>query len=202
MLADREKWEGRYRSRPEVPGVEPAPFLREILPLIPSGRALDLAMGPGRNAVFLAANGWQVIGVDFSRAALEKAAALARQSGIAVSWANLTQPFRSGSSALTLVEADLEQTSLPANDFDLIVCFSYLQRSLFGAMERALRPGGALVLETYTLDQMAFAEGPHNPEYLLRPGELRAAFPSLQTLCYREFRAEKGLASLVARKAL
>ena len=101
---------------------------------------------------------------------------------------------------LLLIEADLERSPLPELQFELILCFNYLQRSLFVPMERALRPGGMLVYETYTVEQLAFPEGPHTPDYLLRPYELRDAFGSLETLFYRELRTGKGIASLLARK--
>jgi hypothetical protein len=67
-------------------------------------------------------------------------------------------------------------------------------------MERTLIPGGMLLVETFTLVQLDFAGGPRNPNYLLERGELRTAFPGLRTLFYRELRAGKGIASLIARK--
>jgi hypothetical protein len=57
-----------------------------------------------------------------------------------------------------------------------------------------------LLFETHTVAQLDFAGGPRNPEYLLDLGELRAAFPGLRSLFYRELRAGKGIASLIAQK--
>ena len=68
-------------------------------------------------------------------------------------------------------------------------------------MERALAPGGMLLFETFTRAQLEFEGGPKNPEFLLECGELRVAFPGLRLLFYRELRAGKGIASLLARKA-
>ena len=99
------------------------------------------------------------------------------------------------------MQADLEQARLPANAFSVILCVQYLQRSLFSQMERALLPSGVLLFETYTRAQLEFEGGPRNPEYLLEAGELRRAFPSLRVLFYRELRAGKGIASLIAEKA-
>ncbi len=198
---DAEKWNERFRSEGYPGGTEPAPFLHEVLPLLPRGRALDLAMGAGRNAVFLAANGWRVLGIDCSRAALERAAALAQERGIVLGWDNEpVQQFSPRPPGLLLLEAHLERSPLPAARFELVVCFNYLQRSLFASIDRVLQPGGMLVYETYTLEQLAFPHGPHNPEHLLRPNELREAFPGLRILFCREFRAGKGMASLLARK--
>ncbi len=95
---------------------------------------------------------------------------------------------------------DLEHAEIPERSFDLILCIQYLQRSLFPQIARALRPGGVLLLETYTQAQLEFAGGPRNPSYLLETGELREAFPELCVLFYRELRAGQGIASLVAKK--
>ena len=201
MPSDAQRWNERYRSEECLPGGDPAPFLREVLPLLPRGRALDLATGAGRNAIFLAANGWRVTGIDYSRMALEKAAALAHRRGIRVECPG-TPPRELSPKlpGLLLLEADLESSTLPATQFELVLCFNYLERRLFAAIERALKPHGTLVYETYTVEQLAFAHGPRNPEHLLHPNELRQAFPSVEVLFYRELRAGKGIASLLARK--
>ncbi len=104
----------------------------------------------------------------------------------------------SPSYGIQLVHADLEQVTLPVRSFFLILCVHYLQRSLFAQMEAALLSGGMLLFETFTREG---AGGPRNPEYLLAPGELRTAFPGLRIVFYRELRAGKGIASLIAQKA-
>ena len=226
MSADAERWDARYREENYPGGTEPSPFLREILPVLPCGCALDLACGAGRNAVFLAAYGWRVIGMDSSRVALERAAALASQRAIRADWASpaalgagaeVTLPGEGSAQhaaaepgileslfpktpGLLLVETHLEKVALPEAECDLLICFNYLQRSLFPAIERFLRPGGMLVYETLTIEQLTFAGGPRNPEHLLQPGELRSAFPGLETLFFRQLCAGKGIASLLARK--
>ena len=195
------EWDARHRSGAEIPGDEPAAFLREALPLLPQGRALDLAMGAGCNAVFLAENGWRVTGVDWSAAALEKAEALARARGVSVEVEKTAgRKGPQASPGLLLVLADLEHRRLPVSQYDLVICIRYLQRSLFALIQAALRPGGVAVFETYTTDQLRFAGGPRNPDFLLKPGELRIAFPALETLFYRELCAGQGIASIVARK--
>jgi tellurite methyltransferase len=87
---------------------------------------------------------------------------------------------------------------LPTTAFSLILCVHYLQRSLFAQMEAALLSGGMLLFETYTREGVG---GPKNPAYLLGPGELRTAFPQLRIVFYRELRAGKGIASLIAQRA-
>jgi len=208
-MATAEEWERRYREIEYWAGTEPVAFLRQVLPLLTDlcrptrgalrmRAALDVAGGEGRNAVFLAENGWDVRAVDRSRTALDKAEALARARGVPV--------FRGEGKAsgphghLRLLVADLEKDSLPTGRFDLVLCFYYLQRSLFPAMERALGPAGVLVYETYTVDQLDYREGPRNQEFLLERGELRQAFPSLDTLFCAESNSGKGIASLLARR--
>jgi SAM-dependent methyltransferase len=108
------EWDARHRSGAEIPGGEPAAFLRETLPLLPQGRALDLAMGAGGNALFLAEHGWRVTGVDWSAAALEKAGNLARSRGVSV---EAEKPAgrrdRQASPGLLLVLADLAGGAWP-----------------------------------------------------------------------------------------
>ncbi len=202
-MATRLDWEARYQGRkPCCVPVRPASLLLETLPFLPRGRALDVAAGAGANAVFLAENGWQVTAVDFSSTGLDLAARLAEEHGVACVRAapGANEQLLSPGPALTLVCADLEKFPFPVASFDLVLCLRYLERSLFPRFARALRRRGMLLYETYTLDQLRFLEGPHNPEHLLRPRELREAFPSLEVLFYREFSAGKGIASLVARR--
>jgi len=101
--------------------------------------------------------------------------------------------------------ADLEHYPLPIEEYDLILNFYYLQRSLAPQIVAALKPGGVLVFETYAIDQLQFGWGPKNPDYLLRPGELREMFPDLETLLYHEGviqgdRGPKAVARLIGRK--
>ena len=201
MPYDTTEWDHRYRRTGYWTGSEPAEFLREVLPLIPRGTALDLASGEGRNAVFLAQQGFQVFAVERSRAGLEKTEALAREKGIACRCAAQLNPPHRHEAPLALVQADLESFSLPAEQFDVMLCFKFLHRPLLPGLHRTLRRRGVLVYETYTLAQQQFEGGPKNAEFLLRPGELREAFSGMEILFYSEICAGKGIASLLARKA-
>lgn len=167
-----------------------ATLLQERRQLLPKGgRALDVAMGSGRNALFLARLGFQVVGIDISTEAVALCRQRAREQGLAVD----------------AVLADLERFPLPREAFDLIINFYYLQRNLAPPMVAALRPGGILVFETYTLGQLQLGYGPRNADFLLRPGELRRMFQGLEELYYREGvidegRGPKAVASLIGRK--
>ncbi len=165
----------------------PAPFLEQVLPGVPRGLAFDLAAGSGREAVFLALNGFEVEAWDRAPEALERARALAERHAVHV----------------TTVECDLERrgVSLPAERFDLLTCFRFLQRPLFPAMAHALRPGGHVVYETYRAGQERFGRPTHR-RFLLHPGELREAFPGFEVLRYEEPEPAAGpiTARLWARK--
>jgi SAM-dependent methyltransferase len=195
LLSPRE-WDERYRRPDYWAGREPVSFLRQVLPFLPRGHVLDLASGEGRNAVYLAAQGWQVTGLEWSSAGIEKAVALAGAHGVHV----VAEGAAHVPGSLRLIQADLEQYELPAAAFDVVLVFYYLQRSLMPAIGHALRPGGILVYETYTIHQLEYAHGPRSPQHLLQPGELRAAFGEMEILFYGESDAGKAVASLLARK--
>jgi SAM-dependent methyltransferase len=198
MPASLSEWDAKHQAEAEEPPPEPANFVRELLPLLPLGPALDLACGTGRHALLLASRHQPVTAVDGSAVALNVLELRARESHYSVNRIHDTSRIASSSHGIQLVHADLEQVTLPARSFSLILCVHYLQRSLFAQMEAALLPGGMLLFETYTREG---AGGPKNPAYLLGPGELRTAFPRLRIVFYRELRAGKGIASLIAQKA-
>jgi SAM-dependent methyltransferase len=184
-----KEWDERYRQGQTMPD-EPAALLLENLSLLPKGgKALDIAMGTGRNALYLASLGFRVTGIDLSAVAVEKCREKAERLGLPVE----------------ALVADLEHYSLPSEEYDLIVNFYYLQRSLAPPIVAALKPGGVLVFETFTIEQLQFGWGPKLPDHLLRPGELREMFAGLETLLYHEGvmqgdRGPKAVARLIGRK--
>jgi SAM-dependent methyltransferase len=201
MPSSQSDWDAKHRLAAEAPPSEPASIVCELLPLLPAGPALDVACGTGRHALFLAARGQHVTAVDFSSVALDTLGARARGAYTPVRRSSSIQAAgRHLRGGLDLIQANLEETQLPERRFDLIICVQYLQRSLFSQMARALRPGGVLLMETFTRAQLEFSGGPRNPAYLLETGELREAFPELCVLFYRELSAGVGIASLLAQK--
>ena len=148
-------------------------FLKEILLSdgwpIPRGRALDIATGKGRNAIFLAEQGFDVVAIDVSLVALDEARQRAAEKSLSISWQ----------------QADLEPIELPKTTYDLIVNFNYLQRSLIPQIKTALKPGGHVIFETYLTGQEMIGH-PKNPAYLLRHNELLELFRDFRVLWYRE----------------
>ena len=184
---DALRWNARYREGGRASFEQPRAFLVEQAALLPRhGLALDLAMGLGGNASFLQDFGLQVIGADISE--------------VAVRQAKRRLPD------LMAVVADLTRFYLPPAHFDVILTFYYLQRELWPEISAALRPGGLLIYETLS-QEMRSVHPEIEPGYLLAPGELRGAFPNLETLVYREGWVEhehghfKAIASLVARRS-
>jgi len=174
----KKSWAQRYRDSPEVGGRDPARILVENLDQLPRGQALDVAMGEGRNALFLAQHGYQVLGVERESLAIERAREKALERGL----------------RLETLQVDLEKGWLPPPEsFDLILVINYLQRSLWVPLQKALRPGGAVVMETQTVD----APGTMRREFRLGPNELLSACRELEVKLYRE---QAGRASLIAQR--
>jgi tellurite methyltransferase len=198
MPANVTAWDARHREAAHNSPAEPASIISEWLPLLPTGQALDLACGTGRHTLLLAARGQSVTAVDWSGTALDILENRARKAKLHVSWADAATLANSRTRGIRLLQANLEDIQLPDAAFSLVLCLQYLQRSLFSQMARALQPGGMLLLETFTRAQLNYSRGPRNPAHLLEPRELRAAFPELLVLFYRELNAGQGIASLVA----
>lgn len=181
---DKTRWDDKYATETYLFGRDPIPFLKDQVHLLPKGTALDLAMGEGRNGVFLATKGFQVTGVDISEAGFQKAHALAEENGVSI----------------TTVVADLEQYDIPAKTYDVILCTYYLQRDLFPKIVAALKPGGMAVIETYTVDHLRYRPD-FNKTYLLERNELLTLLPGLRVLHYQEVdTGEAAFASLLAQK--
>jgi SAM-dependent methyltransferase len=202
MPANLSEWDAKHRAAALNGPAEPASIVRELLPLLPHGPALDLACGTGRHALLLAARHQPVTAVDGSSTALEILAKRAKAEHLALEL--VTGPEirpETRHRHIRIVRANLESAVLQETSFAVILCVHYLQRSLHAQIERALLPEGMLVFETYTRAQLEFAGGPRNSAHLLESRELRTAFPSLELLFYRELCAGQGIATLVAQKA-
>lgn len=141
-------WDERYNTEEYVYGKEPNAFLASVIADMPQGRILCLAEGEGRNAVFLAEQGRDVVAVDASAVGLEKASRLANERGVKIE---------------TLVE-NLSDVVIEPGGWDAIVSiFAHvppeIRRPLHKKIVQGLRPGGMLVLEAYTPEQIGLGTG-------------------------------------------
>lgn len=170
--ADREKWQRKYAEGSYGGRSHPTRLLVDWLPGLPvsaGARALDLACGAGRNALYLAARGYRVDAMDISATALARGAAKAAETGVEVDW----------------IEVDLDRVELAAGRYDLIVVARYVNRGLCGALVDALRDGGYLLYEQHLQTDQPVG-GPTSRDFRLRPGELLEMFSALRVLYYRE----------------
>ena len=190
MKSDQRRWDKRFRGEGFAFGKEANSFLKKHITLLPKGKALDLATGEGRNAVFLARHGFEVDAVDISKMGLRKAQKLAKEMGVKIH----------------ALAADLDTYQIERGKYDLIINFYFLRRSLIPKIKKGLREGGMVILETYLLEQRKLGTGgPKNPKYFLKPNELLQRFKDFGILFYREgiFREggrRKAIASLIAKK--
>ena len=150
---------------------------------------LDLACGEGRNGLVLAQRAIEVVFADRSASALEVVKQRLVEHGL---------PGR-------VWQVDLEQPDtdpLSGQCFAAIICFRYLHRPLFPALLNAVMPGGLLIYETFTMENRRFRR-PHNPDFLLQPGELKAWFKGWELIHYFEgveHNPERAVARIVTRK--
>jgi SAM-dependent methyltransferase len=154
MAASASEWNAKYRAAAAGPPAEPAEFVRELLPLLPLGPALDLACGAGRHTLLLASRLQPVTAVDSSDVALEMLEERAQASHYVVRRIVRAAQVAHRQHGIQTWRANLEEVNLPSHAFSLVVCVNYLQRSLFSQIERALVPGGLLLFETYTVTQL------------------------------------------------
>lgn len=172
--------------------IAPSSYLVDNFDLLPGGLALDVAMGSGRNSIYLATRGFDVDGVDIDSAAVASARSRARRMGA---------PIRA-------MVGDYENGSLtiPVCAYNVIMVFNYLHRPLFSQIRDGLVQGGVVIYQTFTTEQVRFGR-PQHPDHLLRTGELRELFHDWEILRSRELIGParkdgrmRAIAGIVARK--
>ncbi|HET8529592.1 MAG TPA: class I SAM-dependent methyltransferase [Methylomirabilota bacterium] len=165
----RERWNRRWAGERAHASTAPSEFLIAEAEALPPGRALDVACGAGRNAVWLARRGWRVTGVDFSDVALRAARELAASSGVEVEW----------------IEADTVTWIPPRRAYDLVTVM-YMQlpaaerRAALGHAADAVRPGGTLLVVGHDLLNLTEGwGGPTQAEVLFTPDDVVAEIAGL-----------------------
>ncbi len=186
-------WDERYASDLFAYGTEPNDFLMEHASML-SGPVLSLAEGEGRNAVFLASLGLQVLGVDSSTVGLAKAQKLAALKGVSIQTATV----------------DLATYTPPADSFGAVVSISahlpsQVRKRLHWLVAQSIKPGGVIMLEGYSQAQInRNTGGPKDADMLLAQSDIEQEFPDFEVLLSREVEREviegnfhTGLASVV-----
>src|SRR5262249_15127627 len=166
----REDWDRRYAAVDNLWATKPNRFLvAEVADLAP-GRALDLACGEGQNAIWLAARGWDVTGVDFSEIAIQKASARAARDGVDAQF----------------VCADLVEYEPAEEAFDLVLLLylhipSHPRRDVHAAASRAVAPGGTFLLVGHDATNLTDGVGgPSDPDLLYTAEQIAAELPGLE----------------------
>jgi SAM-dependent methyltransferase len=165
----RERWNRRWAGERANAATTPSAFLIAETEALPPGRALDLACGAGRNAVWLARRGWRVTGVDFSDVALQAARGLAASAGVDVEW----------------IEADAATWPAESRAYDLVAVM-YLQlpaaerRAALARAAAAVRPGGTLLVVGHDLLNLTEGVGgPTEADVLFTPDDVAAEIGGL-----------------------
>ena len=187
--ADRDKWNRRYREGAYSERTHPSAILSEWITELPTGRALDVACGAGRNALYLAAKGYEVDAIDISAEALQRAQQSAVEQGVSVRW----------------IEQDLELPLELDGGYQLILLIRYVDLSLIRQLSSLLVSGGVLLCEEH-LESSENVIGPRNDAFRVKPGALAEAAAGLEVIHQSEGLVNEpdgqlaALSRLIARK--
>jgi tellurite methyltransferase len=184
----KAQWDQRYSRPTFIFGKSAAQFLAENYQYIPyEASVLDMGMGEGRNAVFLAQKGYKVTGVDISSVAVKKSYLLAQEFGVKIKG----------------VVASLTDYKISPGSFDAIICFYWVDRGMIEKIKTWLKPGGILIYEAYTIKEKerdpAKRSDPMIENYL-REQELLKLFTGMRILKYEEPLHEKEYRSSIILK--
>lgn len=160
------QWDDRYKQG-EHTNNDSHPLVVRFASQLEPGRALDIACGTGRHALYLAERGWQVTAVDSSKVAIEILLKRAHQLGVTVD--------------ARVADLELGEFTIEPDRYDLIVNCCYLQRDLFPIIKAGVRVGG-LVIAVIAMEDDDPNVKSMNPAFLLQPGELRASFEGWELL--------------------
>ena len=161
-------WDQHFAD-PAYVDSHPDPLLIQAAEMLPPARALDLACGPGRHAIYLARLGWHVTAVDSSAVAIGRLRANA--AGLPID--------------ARLADLERGEFAIAPNAYQLICDFHYLQRDLFPQIRAGVHPGGIFAGAIHLLQEGCSAT-PCNPDFLLHPGELRSLFDGWKVVFYSE----------------
>jgi cyclopropane fatty-acyl-phospholipid synthase-like methyltransferase len=174
MNIAKKYWDDYFTQKPFASGKEPNPFLIKMLPRLQKGKVLDIGMGEGVNAVYLAMKGFKVKGFDISQVAVERAIALARDTGVELE--------------AQCIDLDLYLMGLLEYDSIVMTFFKPSVVRYYSEMIRALKQGGTLLIDSYTTQEMgeALAKDEAFKNYYFSCNEVLRNLPGLQILFYQE----------------
>lgn len=181
-------WDQKFNKNNYIYGKAPAKFLAKSYEYIPTGsKVLDIGMGEGRNAVYLASKGYKVVGIDISNIAIKKARMLADEFGVRIE----------------TVHKSVSEYSVPANSMDAIICFYFVDRAIVKNLMTWLKPGGVLIFEGHTLKEKEINGMDEKDSYLLKEDELLTMFPGFKILKYEQpLHIKEYIASIIVQKPL
>jgi SAM-dependent methyltransferase len=181
-------WNERYK-RGEHTCDEPYPLVVRFASQLAPGRALDIACGVGRHAIWLAERGWRVTAVDYSPVAIEILQQRAAEKRVAID--------------SRIADLERHEFLIEPRSYDLIVVCNYLQRDLFPSLKEGLLSGGMVIAVAAMVDDAPDVR-PMNPAYLVKRGELRAEFAGWELIWYFEgkyaMEPRRASAEIVARR--
>jgi SAM-dependent methyltransferase len=170
MNETKDNWNERYRSGEFDPPDAPSPLVERTIGSLPEGRALNVATGTGRNAVFLAEQGYEVDAVDIADEALATARERASERSVSVNW----------------TRADLDGHSFPEGAYDVVTMSFYRAFERLPDVKEALAPDGVLLYEHHLRSADPVDRGPSTDRYRLRSNDLLHACLDLTVLQYEE----------------
>lgn len=171
---NKEWWAERYKSKEWLYGKAPSDFLAKNLELLKKGKVLDVAMGEGRNAVYLASKGFEVEGFDFCETAIERAKKLASDMNV----------------KMDAKASNLDFFLIPLMKYDSIIVVDYHPSPTFySALTRGLADGGTLLVEGFTTEQLKISGGPKVEFFeCFKSNELIGHIKGLKLLYYSELK--------------
>ncbi len=173
--SDKTRWDERYINRPYP--IEVVKIVEDFYPLVQGKDTLEIACGKGRNARFLAAQGFKIDAYDISSVAIKTLQGLEN---------------------INAKEIDLDDINLGKDQYDLIVCTYYLDRSLFPKIYESLKEGGIFIFETYVYHEEN-ENAPSQKRFLLQEGELVTQFNTLYEILHLQ---EKWGTNILGSKVL
>lgn len=180
------QWDRFFDTPGYVYGKNPIEFLSRNIDRLRVGSALVLAMGEGRNAVYLARRGFKVDGVDISEVALRKARRLAKEHRVTVN----------------AIQGNIKDFVIPSERYDLIINTVYYRADIIPKIKAGLKRGGFVLFENYTEAHLKNPSGMSIPSrFLVKSGELKERFSGFEIIEYEETNdGKEALARLLARK--